>query len=115
MRLFLLIVGILGAMPATAQSYPSKPVRFVVPYAAGGATDLIARTIGEKLSASLGQPFVIDNRPGAATLLGAQLVAKAEPDGYTLLMATSTTLAINASLYSKLPYDPVKDFAPISL
>jgi tripartite-type tricarboxylate transporter receptor subunit TctC len=115
MRLVLLIVGILGAMQAAAQSYPSKPVRFVVPYAAGGATDLIARTIGEKLSASLGQPFVIDNRPGAATLLGAQLVAKAEPDGYTLLMATSTTLAINASLYSKLPYDPVKDFAPISL
>jgi tripartite-type tricarboxylate transporter receptor subunit TctC len=100
---------------AAAQQYPTKPVRFVVPYAAGGATDLIARTIGEKLSASLGQPVVVDNRPGAATLLGAQLVAKAEPDGHTLLMATSTTLAINASLYSKLPYDPVKDFAPISL
>jgi tripartite-type tricarboxylate transporter receptor subunit TctC len=103
------------ATTAMAQQYPSKPVRFVVPYAAGGATDLIARVIGERLSANLGQPFVIDNRPGAATLLGAQLVAKAEPDGYTLLMATSTTLAINASLYKNLPYDPVKDFAPISL
>jgi tripartite-type tricarboxylate transporter receptor subunit TctC len=90
-------------------------VRFVVPYAPGGATDLLARTIGEKLSASLGQAFVVENRPGAATLVGAQVVAKSEPDGYTLLMATSTTLAINASLYSKLPYDPVKDFAPISL
>jgi tripartite-type tricarboxylate transporter receptor subunit TctC len=111
----LLSVLLMAAAPAWAQTYPAKPVRFVVPYAAGGATDLIARTIGEKLSSSLGQPFVIDNRPGAATLLGAQLVAKAEPDGYTLLMATSTTLAINASLYSKLPYDPVKDFAPISL
>ncbi|HKU48299.1 MAG TPA: tripartite tricarboxylate transporter substrate binding protein [Burkholderiales bacterium] len=103
------------AASASAQQYPSKPVRFVVPYAAGGATDLIARVIGERLAAGLGQPFVIENRPGAATLLGAQIVAKAEPDGYTLLMATSTTLAINASLYKSLPYDPVKDFAPISL
>ena len=109
------VVATLVSATALAQPYPSKPVRFVVPYAAGGATDLIARVIGEKLAASLGQPFIVDNRPGAATLLGAQLVAKAEPDGYTLLMATSTTLAINASLYSKLPYDPVKDFAPISL
>jgi tripartite-type tricarboxylate transporter receptor subunit TctC len=106
---------LLAASTAFAQTYPSKPVRFVVPYAAGGATDLIARVIGERLSAGLGQPFVIDNRPGAATLLGAQIGAKAEPDGYTLLMATSTTLAINASLYKSLPYDPVKDFAPISL
>ncbi len=113
MRLAALLL--LVASTAFAQTYPSKPVRFVVPYAAGGATDLIARVIGERLSAGLGQPFVIDNRPGAATLLGAQIVAKAEPDGYTLLMATSTTLAINASLYKTLPYDPVKDFAPISL
>ena len=109
------IAAILIAASASAQQYPSKPVRFVVPYAAGGATDLIARVIGERLAAGLGQPFVIENRPGAATLLGAQIVAKAEPDGYTLLMATSTTLAINASLYKSLPYDPVKDFAPISL
>ena len=114
MKKFLCLLLVVAA-PAIAQQYPSKPVRFVVPYAAGGATDLIARVIGERLSAHLGQPFVIDNRPGAATLLGAQLVAKAEPDGYTLLMATSTTLAINASLYKSLPYDPVKDFAPISL
>jgi tripartite-type tricarboxylate transporter receptor subunit TctC len=106
---------LIATATAFAQQYPAKPVRFVVPYAAGGATDLIARVIGERLSVHLGQPFVIDNRPGAATLLGAQLVAKAEPDGYTLLMATSTTLAINASLYKNLPYDPVKDFAPISL
>ena len=115
LRMLAAVTATLIATTAFAQQYPSKPVRFVVPYAAGGATDLIARVIGERLSAHLGQPFVIDNRPGAATLLGAQLVAKAEPDGYTLLMATSTTLAINASLYKSLPYDPVKDFAPISL
>ena len=115
LRMLAAVTATLIATTAFAQQYPSKPVRFVVPYAAGGATDLIARVIGERLSAHLGQPFVIDNRPGAATLLGAQLVAKAEPDGYTLLMATSTTLAINASLYKNLPYDPVKDFAPISL
>ncbi len=95
--------------------YPEKPVRFVVPFAPGGATDLLARTIGDRLSAALGQPFVVENKPGAATQIAAQYVAKAPADGYTLLMATSTTLAINKSLYSKLPYDPEKDFAPISL
>src|SRR5690349_12801248 len=116
LRMFAAVAATLFATTtAFAQQYPAKPVRVVVPYAAGGATDLIARVIGERLAANLGQPFVIDNRPGAATLLGAQIVAKAEPDGYTLLMATSTTLAINASLYKNLPYDPVKDFAPISL
>lgn len=115
MVLGFLTAAIAMAAPVAAQPFPTKPVRFIVPYAAGGATDLLARTIGEKLSASLGQPFVVENRPGAATLIGAQLVAKSEPDGHTLLMATSTTLAINVSLYSKLPYDPAKDFAPISL
>lgn len=113
-------VGLLAATIALAatgadQPYPAKPVRFIVPFAPGGATDLLARTIGEKLSASLGQPFVVENRPGAATQVGAQLVARSQPDGHTLLMATSTTLAINVSLYAKLPYDPVKDFAPVSL
>jgi len=108
-------LAVAAATCAQAQPYPTKPVRFVVPYAAGGATDLIARSLGEQLTAELGQPFVVDNRPGAATIVGAQVVAKAEPDGYTLLMATSTTLAINRSLYSTLPYDPVKDFAPIGL
>ena len=116
-RIFLALATAMTAMatPVAAQTYPSKHVRFIVPYAAGGATDLLARTIGEKLSANLGQPFVVENRPGAATILGAQIVAKSEPDGHTLLMATSTTLAINVSLYSKLPYDPVKDFSPIGL
>jgi tripartite-type tricarboxylate transporter receptor subunit TctC len=113
--LLALLTAVAAAAPSAAQTFPSKPIRFVVPYAAGGATDLIARTIGEKLSASLGQPVVVDNRPGAATILGAQLVAKSEADGHTILMATSTTLAINASLYSKLTYDPVRDFAPVTL
>jgi tripartite-type tricarboxylate transporter receptor subunit TctC len=102
------------AFPASAD-YPEKAVRFVVPFAPGGATDLLARTIGEKLSVATGQPFIVENKPGAATQIAAQFVAKAPPDGYTLLMATSTTLAINKSLYSKLPYDPEKDFAPVSL
>ena len=116
MKILAFLAGVfLAGAAVAADPYPTKAVRFIVPYAPGGATDLIARSIGEKLSASLGEPFVIENRPGAATLIGAQLVAKAPGDGYTLLMATSTTLAINRSLYSKLPYDPVKDFAPISL
>jgi tripartite-type tricarboxylate transporter receptor subunit TctC len=89
--------------------YPEKPVRFVVPFAPGGATDLLARTLGERLSAGLGQPFVVENKPGAATQVAAQYVAKAPADGYTLLMATSTTLAINKSLYRSLAYDPEKE------
>lgn len=108
----LLLAVVSGA--ALAQ-FPERPVRFVVPFAPGGATDLLARTIGEKLSAAMGQPFVVENRPGAATQIAAQFVAKAPADGYTLLMATSTTLAINKSLYSNLPYDPETDFAPLSL
>ena len=119
-KLSRIVMGLLTATialvaAAADQPYPAKAVRFIVPFAPGGATDLLARTIGEKLAASLGQPFIIDNRPGAATQVGAQIVAKSASDGYTLLMATSTTLAINVSLYSKLPYDPVKDFAPVSL
>src|SRR3954465_5415156 len=98
-KLFAAVAATLIASVAMAQQYPAKPVRFVVPYAAGGATDLIARVIGERLAVHLGRAFVSDTRPGPAALLGAQLGAKAEPDGYTLLMATSTTLAINASLY----------------
>jgi len=113
-RIALALLGLALASLAAAD-YPEKAVRFVVPFAPGGATDLLARTIGEKLSAATGQPFVVENKPGAATQIAAQYVAKAPADGYTLLMATSTTLAINKSLYSKLPYDPEKDFAPVSL
>jgi tripartite-type tricarboxylate transporter receptor subunit TctC len=100
---------------ALAQPYPQRPVTIVVPYAAGGTTDILARMLGQGLKDSLGQSFIVENKPGAGTVIGAQSVARAEPDGHTLLMATSTTLAINASLYKSLPYDPVGDFAPISL
>jgi tripartite-type tricarboxylate transporter receptor subunit TctC len=100
---------------AQAQTYPAKAVTIVVPFAAGGTTDLLARAVGAELSKSLGQQFIIDNRPGAGGNVGAQLVARAAPDGYTLLMGTVGTHGINQSLYPKLPYDPVKDFAPVTV
>src|SRR5438552_13835540 len=100
---------------ASAQTYPTRPIRLVVPFPAGGTTDILAREVGQRLSMTLGQPVVIDNRPGAAGNIGADLVAKSAPDGYTLLMGTVGTHAINASLYAKMPYDHVKDFAPIIL
>lgn len=94
-------------------AYPSRVVKFVVPFAAGSATDTLARVLGEKMSASLGQPVVVDNMPGASGFLAAQNVARAEPDGYTVLIATNTTHAANQSLFKRLPYDPVADFAPV--
>ena len=94
--------------------YPSRPIKLVVPYPPGALTDLLARSIAEKLGASLKQPVVVENRPGAGTLVGAEAVAKSSPDGYTLLMATSTTLGISPALYRPSPIDPVRDFAPIS-
>jgi tripartite-type tricarboxylate transporter receptor subunit TctC len=102
-------------MPAAAQTFPVKPVRWVVPYAPGGNTDMIARVLGAKMTESMGQTVVVENRAGAATLIGAEYVARAPADGYTILLATSTTLAINPHLYRKLPYDPVADFAPLIL
>ena len=100
---------------ASAQTaYPTRPVRIVVPYPPGALTELRARALGERLSATLKQPVVIDNKPGAGTLVGAELVAKSPPDGYTLLMATSTTLGISPALYPQSPVNPVKDFAPVS-
>jgi tripartite-type tricarboxylate transporter receptor subunit TctC len=101
--------------PVHAQSYPAKPIRFIVPFGAGSATDQLTRLLGEAVSASLGQPVVVENRAGANGILGADAVAKAPPDGYTLLMGTNTTNAANASLFKKLPHDPARDFAPISL
>lgn len=100
---------------ARAQDYPSKPVLFVVPYPPGGTTDYMARLIGRKLEQKLGKPLIIENRPGAASVLGAAFTAKSPPDGYTLLLATSTTMAINVSIYKHLPYDPVRDLAPVAL
>jgi tripartite-type tricarboxylate transporter receptor subunit TctC len=104
------------AAPALAQSsYPERPIHIIVPFPAGGPSDVMARLIGDKMSADFGQGVVIDNRPGANTLIGAEFVAKSPSDGYTLLMAIDSTLVMNQYLYSKLPYDPIKDFAPITL
>ena len=97
-----------------AQPYPSKTVRIIVPSAAGGATDVLTRVIGQKMLESWGQQVLADNRPGANTMIGAQLAAKAAPDGYTLLMALDSTLTMNQSLYGKTGYDPIKDFAPVT-
>jgi tripartite-type tricarboxylate transporter receptor subunit TctC len=105
-----------AALPltATAQAYPSKPVTIVVPFAAGGTTDILARVIGQALTKELGQSVIVDNRAGAGGNIGAAIAAKASADGHTLLMGTVGTHAINQSLYKKLPFDPVKDFAPLT-
>jgi tripartite-type tricarboxylate transporter receptor subunit TctC len=100
---------------AAAQSYPTRQITLVVPFAPGGPADFLGRLIGQKMGDDLGQQIVVDNRPGANTIIGAQAVAKAAPDGYTLLMAIDGTLVMNPFLYSKLAYDPFKDFLPISL
>ncbi len=99
---------------ATAQNYPNRPIRFIVPYPAGGSGDIFARVIGAKLGAAFGQQLVVDNRPGANAIIGTDMVAKAPPDGHTLIMANSAPFVLNPSLYKSLPYDPVKDFAPVS-
>ena len=99
---------------AASQAYPNKPVRFIVPFGPGGPGDAVGRMIGRKLTESLGQPVIIDNRSGATTIIGTEIVAKSPPDGYTLLLI-STTHAVNPSLFQKLPYDPIRDFAPITL
>lgn len=97
-----------------AQDYPARPIRLIAPFAPGGPTDLLARLIGAKLGERLGQPVLVENRPGAGGSVGADVAAKAAPDGYTLVLVSSS-LAVNATLYSKLPYDTLKDFAPITL
>ena len=97
-----------------AQAYPSRPIRFIVPYPAGGAGDIFARVIGIKLGEAFGQQVVVDNRPGANAIIGTDMVAKAAPDGHTLIMANSAPFVLNPSLYKSLPYDPLKDFAPVS-
>ena len=100
---------------ACAQNYPAKPIRLIVPYPAGGATDFFARLVFPKLGDALGQPVVVENRPGAGTAIGASEVARSTPDGYTLLLGDAGTYAFNPTLYKKLSYDPAKDFAPVSL
>ncbi len=104
------------AQAATApEQYPNRPIRLIVPYPPGGPTDLIARAVNERLGQRLGQQVVVDNRGGAATVIGAELAARAPADGYTLLVATITTLAVNPVLNKKLPYDPDRDFAPVTM
>ncbi len=103
-----------GANSAIAQTYPNRPIRFIVPYAAGGSGDIFARVIGAKLGEAFKEQVVIDNRPGANAIIGTDMVAKAPPDGHTLVMANSAPFVVNPGLYKKLPYDPVKDFAPVS-
>jgi tripartite-type tricarboxylate transporter receptor subunit TctC len=100
--------------PAPARDYPTAPSRIVVPFTPGGSTDILARAIGQKLTQAWGQPVIVDNVPGAGGAIGAEKVARAAPDGYTLLMGHIGTLAVNPSLYPKLPYDPVKSFAPVA-
>ncbi|WP_370641740.1 tripartite tricarboxylate transporter substrate binding protein [Cupriavidus sp. MP-37] len=109
-----LVLSAAAAPPVLAQSFPARPVRLVVPYPPGGPTDIVARVVGQKLSERLGQPLVVENRPGAGGNIGAEAVARAAPDGYTLLVAT-TAHAINMTLFRKPGYDTRKDFAPVSL
>lgn len=115
LKLLLLLASGLGmAAQASAQNYPNRPARIVVPFTPGGTTDIVAREIGQKLTLALGQSFVVDNRPGAGGSIGAEIVAKAPPDGYTLLMGHIGTLALNPALYPKLGYDPIASFAPVA-
>ncbi|MBM3357364.1 MAG: tripartite tricarboxylate transporter substrate binding protein [Betaproteobacteria bacterium] len=113
-RCLMLLAAALAA-PVAAQSYPSKPVRIVVPYAPGGTTDILTRAVGPKLTEAWGQPIIVDNRPGASGMIGAEIAAKAPPDGYTLLMSYTAEIAITVSLFKKISYDPLRDLAPISL
>src|SRR5262245_59402512 len=112
--LFALLLGLASTLCA-AQSWPAKPVRLMVPFPPGGSTDIVARIVAQKLGERLGQSFVIENRGGAGGTLGTASVAKAAPDGYTLGVASTSTHAVAPSVYQKIEYDPVKDFAPISL
>jgi len=117
MRAIIGALAVLGALnaPAAAQSWPEKQVNFIVPFSAGGTTDLFGRLLAQHMQQKFGKPFIVENRAGAGGNLGAGMVAKAAPDGYTFLVGTVSTHAINPFLYSKLPYDTVKDFQPVSL
>ena len=112
--LLALVLALVG-QPAAAESYPSRSIRLIVPYAAGGTNDILARLVGARLQLAWGQPVVVENRTGAGGNVGAEQVAKAAPDGYTLLVTASPPLSINASLYRDLPFKPATDFAPVSL
>ncbi len=114
-RALLVAMSLLGPVCASAQSYPSKPIRWIVTFQAGGTTDIVARIVGQKLSESLGQQVIIDNRPGASGMIGTELGAKAPPDGYTLTFAYNGNMTMNPNLFKKLPYDTLRDFTGISM
>ena len=113
-RRLIFVIALLAALPAHAQDYPGRPIRIIVPFPAGGTADIMPRIFGEKLAAKWGQPVVVDNRPGAAGNIGAELVYRAEPDGYTLLSAPPPPLVINPSLYPRLAFDPAR-FVTVSV
>ena len=107
-----IFTGATGSV-AVAQTWPVKPVRIIVSFTPGASIDITARAVGQRLADTLGQPFVVENRPGANTILSAELAAKSTPDGYTLFMALDTTMTLVPAIYDKVPYDPIKDFAPV--
>jgi tripartite-type tricarboxylate transporter receptor subunit TctC len=109
------LLGVFAYVSAAAQAYPVKPIKIVVPFAPGGSSEIIARSVAQKLSEQLGQQVIVDNRPGGAGNIGMQEVARADPDGYTLILGHVGTLAMNPAMFKKLPYDPVREFTPISL
>src|SRR5688572_1133470 len=116
-RSILVVVLLTFALPlfAAQDSYPSRPIRFIAPFSAGGGVDIVARLLAQRLTDKWGQQVIVDNRTGATGIIGTDIAAHATPDGYTLLMGNAATHAVNVSLYKKLPYDAVKDFAPITL
>jgi tripartite-type tricarboxylate transporter receptor subunit TctC len=115
LRFCLALIAVLFAVPAHTEPYPARPVTILVPFAAGGGSDLLARLVAQKLEQKLGKPFIIENRPGAGTTLAAMTAVRAAPDGYTLMQGTSSTMAINVSMHKKLPYEPLKDLVPVAL
>ena len=110
-----IVVSLIAAQAAAAQSYPVRPIRLVVPYPPGGPTDFVGRTVGQKLSQFLGQQVVVDNRPGAGTIIGSELVARAAPDGYTILFGTGGGTFLAPLILPNVPYDPLRDFAPVTM
>jgi len=114
-RLLALAVALASASAASADDYPSHPIRLVVPYAAGGGADSVARVIAKRVGETIGQPIVIENRGGAGSIIGTELVKQSAPDGYTLLLGQSGPISINPAVYKSLPYDPLKDFAPVTM
>jgi tripartite-type tricarboxylate transporter receptor subunit TctC len=109
------IAALLFATPAAAQDFPTKPVTIIVPFAAGGAGDILARIVSPRLEKAFGKPFVVENKPGAGGVIGGVTTARAEPDGHTIMIAPSSTMAVNVTLFKKLPYDPLTDFVPLAM